>query len=274
MRVQTRALVTAKREVAPRHFQFSLRCPSIARVARAGQFVHVLPRPHDDDEIWSFDPLLRRAFSVMDVQGDEFHILFRVEGRGTSLLSQAREEQWLDLIGPLGNGFSLPNGSHKGSAILVGGGVGVPPMVLTARELKARGVAPQVLLGARSAKDVLCEAQFDALDVPVRVATDDGSRGHSGRVDALLASALDESASPVFACGPYPMLRAVAALCAAKNRACQVSLEENMPCGIGVCNGCVVPTLAQGELPGDDYGRYKRICVHGPACDAREIDWS
>ncbi len=276
-RVQTRALVTSKREVVPRHFELVLRCAPVAHRARAGQFVHILPQSHEDEEdaSWSFDPLLRRAFSIMDVADDEFHILFRVAGRGTALLSRAVEGEWLDLIGPLGNGFSLSGVQPNQKAILVGGGVGIPPMVLAARELRAQGAAVEVLLGARSAKDVLCEARFEALKVPMQIATDDGSRGHTGRVDALLLSALEEHPTTlVFACGPYPMLRAVAALCALKNVPCEVSLEENMPCGIGVCNGCVVPTIAQGDLIGDDYGRYKRICVHGPTCDAREIDWT
>lgn len=276
-RVQTQALVTSRREVAPRHFELSLLCPRVAHRARAGQFVHILPQSHASGEnaSWSFDPLLRRAFSVMDVAGDEFHILFRVEGRGTALLSRAGVSEWLDLIGPLGNGFSISQVKPGQRALLVGGGVGVPPMVLAARELKARAVAVEVLIGARSAPDVLCEAQFAALDVALQVATDDGSRGHTGRVDALLLSALEEDPQArVFACGPFPMLRAVASLCAWKNVHCEVSLEENMPCGIGVCNGCVVATLATSDLIGDDYGRYKRICVHGPACDAREIDWT
>lgn len=276
-RVQTRALVTSKREVVPRHFELSLLCPPVAHNARAGQFAHILPQSHagEEDASWSFDPLLRRAFSVMDVAGDEFHILFRVEGRGTALLSRAGVGEWLDVIGPLGNGFSVSQVEPGQKVLLVGGGVGVPPMVLAAREMKARALAVEVLIGARSSSDVLCQARFAALDVALQVATDDGSRGHAGRVDALLLSALEEDPhARVFACGPFPMLRAVASLCAAKNVHCEVSLEENMPCGIGVCNGCVVPTVAAGNLIGDDYGRYKRICVHGPACDAREIDWT
>ena len=274
-RAQTRALVTGKREVAPRHFELSLCCAAVSHSARAGQFVHLLPQSQTEpeDQNWSFEPLLRRAFSVMDTHGDDFEILFRVEGRGTQLLSRARAGEWLDLIGPLGNGFTFPN--EMTEALLVGGGVGVPPMVLAARRLRERGVAVRVLIGARSSKDVLCESRFEALDVPLDIATDDGSRGHHGRVDVLLARALEENPNaPVFACGPYLMLRTVSALCEAKNVACEVSLEENMPCGIGVCNGCVVAMRPHEDAPGDDYGRYKRICVHGPACDAREIDWT
>ncbi len=267
-----RARVLAKRELAPRHFALTLANSDIARTARAGQFVHVLPHPREtqEDTTWSFDPLLRRAFSIMDVQGNNFEILFRVEGRGTRSLARAEIGEWLDILGPLGNGFSLSQATE--SAILVGGGVGVPPMVFTSRALKEKGIKTQMLLGARSAADVLCEERFTSL----QIATDDGSRGHHGRVGDLLESALEQDLpDAVFACGPYPMLRAVALICEAKEVACEVSLEENMPCGIGVCNGCVVPMRAsEGTLAGDDYGRFRRICVHGPACDGRDIDWT
>lgn len=271
-RRHTRARILAKREVAPRHFAFTLASSEIARAARPGQFVHVLPHPRENEEEsgWSFDPLLRRAFSIMDARGDEFEVLFRVEGRGTLSLSRAQVGECFDLLGPLGNGFSLDKATRN--AILVGGGVGVPPMVFAARILKERGIETQMLLGARSSGDVLCDDQFPAL----AIATDDGSRGYHGRVNDLLEHTL-KAALPdaVFACGPYPMLRAIARICEQKSVPCEVSLEENMPCGIGVCNGCVVPMRASEDaLEGDDYGRYRRICVHGPACDARSIDWT
>lgn len=271
-RIQTRIRVKSRREVAPGYFALSLGSPEIAGAARAGQFVHILPhtRATEADSLWSFDPFLRRAFSIMEVRGDDFEILFRVEGRGTALLSRAEEGQWLDVLGPLGNGFTLEKAQK--SAVMVGGGVGVPPLVFAEKALRLRGVETQMLIGARSSTDVLCEHQFTSLFI----ATDDGSRGHHGRVGDLLERALQQSLpDAVFACGPYAMLRAVAAICDLKNVICEVSLEENMPCGIGVCNGCVVPMRAsETDLEGDDYGRYRRICVHGPACDARDIDWT
>ena len=271
-RTQTCAQVKSRREVARGYFAFSLFCPEIAASARAGQFVHILPHAHEDetDSSWSFDPLLRRAFSIMKTDSNEFEILFRVEGRGTALLSRTEVGEWLDVLGPLGNGFSLDKAPKN--AVLVGGGVGVPPLVFAERSLRLSSVATQMLIGARSASDVLCEEEFQS----VAIATDDGSRGHHGRIGDLLERALENSLpDAIFACGPYPMLRAVAGICHAKNVLCEVSLEENMPCGIGVCNGCVVPMRAsEPVLEGDDYGRYRRICVHGPACDARDIDWT
>lgn len=271
-RFQTRAQLKLRREVAPRYFAFSLLCPRIAGEARPGQFVHILPqsRETESDSDWSFDPFLRRAFSIMTTHGDEFEILFRVEGRGTALLARAEVGEWLDVLGPLGNGFSLDKAQEN--AVLVGGGVGVPPLVFAENALRLQSVQTRMLIGARSAKDVLCEEAFKA----VQIATDDGSRGYHGRVGNVLENALQQALpDAVFACGPYPMLRAIAQICETKNVACEVSLEENMPCGIGVCNGCVVPMRpSQATLEGDDYGRFRRICIHGPACDARDIDWT
>jgi len=283
-RIQTSALLLEKREVAPRHYEFRLRCPAVASGAQAGQFVHVLPTSRAEEEAsgWSFDPFLRRAFSLMDIEGDEITLLLRVEGRGTATLAKAREGDWIDLIGPLGRGFfleqtapSLGQTAAFVTTILVAGGVGVPPMVLTARRLGERGADAQIIVGARSSGEVLCISRFEALGLVPRICTDDGSRGRQGRVDALLRDALEiNPQSRVMACGPWPMLRAVALLCAEEGVACQVSLEENMPCGVGVCNGCTVPTIAfDGDASGD-YGHYKRACVYGPVCDAREIAWT
>jgi len=276
-RIHTPALLLEKREVAPRHYEFRLRCHAIASTAQAGQFVHVLPTPRAQEEAdgWSFDPFLRRAFSIMDTEGDEFTVLFRVEGRGTATLAKAREGDWIDILGPLGRGFSLGHTAPSRTTILVAGGVGVPPMVLTARRLTEQGEEIQVIIGARSSGEVLCVSRFEALGLKPLICTEDGSLGEQGRVDAPLREALEsKTQSRVMACGPWPMLRAVALLCAKEEVACQVSLEENMPCGVGVCNGCVVPTVARAEDISGDYGHYKRACVYGPVCDAKEMAWT
>lgn len=276
-RIQTSALLLERREAAPRHYEFRLRCSSIASIAWAGQFIHVLPTPRAQKDAggWSFDPFLRRAFSLMDIEGDEITILFRVEGRGTAALATAREGDWIDLIGPLGRGFALEQAAPFTNTILVAGGVGVPPMVLTARRLREQGARVEAIVGARSWAEVLCVARFEALGLSPHICTDDGSRGRQGRVDALLREALKrEAGSRVMACGPWPMLRAVALLCAEKGVSCQVSLEENMPCGVGVCNGCAVPMVASDDDASGDYGQYKRACVYGPVCDAKEIAWT
>ena len=295
MRVMQACLLLQKVEVVPRHFRFTLHAPDIADAARPGQFVHVLPRSVD-----ALDPLLRRAFSLLAVDEHQgtIELLFRAGGRGTQMLSQFVEGETIDVLGPLGQPFDTSPFHVKqedvrqaNRAIVVGGGVGVPPLIFLAKYLSEKDVEVKALIGARGSGEVLGEDDFAALQVPFAVATDDGSRGHHGRVTDLLEQDLENSAQTVvYACGPWPMLRAVAALCARFEVRCQVSLEENMPCGIGVCNGCVVrarePFAREASENADEitpartgsewsvYERYRRVCVEGPACWADEIDWS
>ena len=314
-----RALINKVAQIAPNHFQLQLRAPLLARCARPGQFVHVLTAPGTTD--WNYDPLLRRAFSIMSVEESDqesFTILFRVEGRGTRALAEARVGDEIDVLGPLGRPFDLspfdsssPNNSFSNqnmfhvkqptsNAILVGGGVGVPPLVYLAQVLRARDIRVSAIIGARGSAEIIGFDELAGVAQSVAVATDDGSRGHQGRVTDLLATALDagkldqKERPVVYACGPLPMLRTVAQLCATAKARCQVSLEENMPCGIGVCNGCVVRTrqpFASDEKDGkladeltdginpiegsawSPYRAYRRICVEGPACWADEIEW-
>jgi dihydroorotate dehydrogenase electron transfer subunit len=183
----------------------------------------------------------------------------------------------IDLLGPLGRPFDLSifHGKQEDlpTPILVGGGVGVPPMVALGETLTRMNLAPLAIIGARSAPEILCEVQFAALGITPLITTEDGSLGRAGRVTALLEEALERDRNAVvYSCGPFPMLRAVAALAACYGARCQVSMEENMPCGIGVCNGCVVAMLA-GDSNASDYERYRRICIEGPAVWADEIDW-
>jgi len=287
------ATVVEHQEVAPAHYKMRIAAADIAAGAQAGQFVHVLPR-----NITTRDPLLRRAFSIMAVTDDDITILYRIMGRGTAWLSTLDAGSNVNLIGPLGKPFA----PLSESAILVGGGVGVPPLVMlastattgttatgveTATPIASRGdaktPAPEhrepgttqpnlvAIVGARTHHDLIGLAEFEQLGVPVLTSTDDGSAGHHGRVTDLLEAQLTNKSEclVVYSCGPFAMLRAVAALCQKYNVPCQVSLEENMPCGVGICNGCVVPVVGSG----DDYGRYRRICVDGPVAWAHEIDW-
>jgi dihydroorotate dehydrogenase electron transfer subunit len=223
------------------------------------------------------DPFLRRAFSIMALRDEEIDILFRLEGRGTRYLSTLSVGDNLDVIGPLGTPFDLRLFHVKQPPVpfLVGGGVGVPPLIFLARTLRALDLSPRALIGARTGLDVLGETEFAEMGVTTRFATDDGSFGYHGRVTEVLARELDElpkeERAMIYACGPYAMLRAVAAVAARYEASCQVSLEENMPCGIGVCNGCVV-AMKSGPHEGD-YGRYRRICLEGPAVWAHEIQW-
>lgn len=261
--------------VGARYRRLRARAPQVARTAKPGQYMHVLPN------IGSSDPLLRRAFSILRCHDDWFEMLYRIEGRGTQILAQSRVGDFLDALGPLGQPFT----PATRNVILVGGGIGVPPLVFLAERQRAeennksavsRETLWEVFIGVRSREDMVEEAALRACTDKLTIAAQDGSIGERGLVTQPFEKRLQEieEASEnadfsVCACGPWPMLRAVAELCAKYRVACQVSMEENMPCGIGVCNGCVVPILN----PSDEYERFQRVCVVGPVMDAAQIDW-
>ena len=197
----------------------------------------------------------------------EIELLYRVVGRGTTLLSEAMPGQTISIVGPLGEGFPLDDfGSGGGPALLVGGGTGIASLYELARALSRAGRSVVVLLGARSRDDLTGRADFAALGVELVCTTEDGSDGIEGRVTEPLVARLAEhrSAASVFAVGPTPMMRACAELAARYDAACLVSLENPMACGFGVCLGCAAPRAEGG---------FALVCREGPVFDAREIDW-
>jgi NAD(P)H-flavin reductase len=199
-------------------------------------------------------PYLPRAFSVLRSGADESRE-FIVEdvGPGTRRLAQLRPGEGMWLTGPLGIGFAAPDGGRR--PLLVGGGIGIAPLAIWQDEL----AGAQALLGFRDA----AHARAAELLEDTRVATDDGSVGHSGLVTELLTAELDKDArAMVYACGPPPMLEAVRELCAARGVPAQLAMESGMACGFGACFGCVVPTR----------DGYIRLCVDGPVVDAERIE--
>jgi len=212
------------------------------------------------------DPLLPRPMAVYRERagsgGAEVEILYKTHGRGTALLAEALPGQHLSLVGPLGQGFSAPEPRER--ALLVAGGTGIASVYELAARLR-ESTPPTVLLGARSAEDLMGVEDFETLGVEVRVATEDGSRGVRGLVTELLTTAVDEGgAVRVYACGPTPMMRRCAEIAAERGAACVVSLENNMACGFGVCLGCAAP-LAEGG--------FALVCRDGPMFDASAVAW-
>jgi dihydroorotate dehydrogenase electron transfer subunit len=191
-------------------------------------------------------------------------ILYKVSGRGTQLLAGARPGERVRLVGPLGIGFPVPGVGQR--ALLVGGGTGIASLHDLAAAARARGPVA-VLLGARTASDLMGRADFAALGVELRLATEDGSAGRQGLVTALLEEALAESGagdSRVYACGPTAMMRRAAEIAASRGRSCVVSLENRMACGFGVCLGCAVPRAGGG---------FALVCRDGPVLDAAAVRW-
>jgi dihydroorotate dehydrogenase electron transfer subunit len=275
LRGEFEGCVVEHHEIQPGYHRMRIDCSPVAGAAQPGHFVHVLPSGTS-----SFDPLLRRAFSVFHTEENLVDILYRVEGRGTALLSQVRAGQNVNLLGPLGHTFVYQAEEMAryqiSRTILIGGGVGVPPMAFLTKFLRTHLAAHDVnaIIGARSHHDLIGIDEFRNLGIQPAITTDDGSAGTRGLVTGPLEEFLsawqnDGARALVYACGPWPMLKAVAHLCHKYKVLCQVSLEENMPCGIGVCNGCVIPV--QGAS--DDYGKYRRICIDGPVMWSHEVLW-
>ena len=197
---------------------------------------------------------LRRPISVCDVQGDVLTIIYKVVGKGTEAMSRM-EQGRLDILTGLGNGYDLSVTGDK--PVLLGGGVGVPPMYLLCKRLIAQGKMPVVILGFNKQEEVFYEEEFKALGCPVLVTTVDGSYGMKGFVTDALK---DVEYTHFCTCGPEPMLKAVYR---ATNTSGQMSFEERMGCGFGACMGCSCQTLTG----------YKRICKDGPVMRKEEIKW-
>jgi len=255
-------------DVGRGHFLLEFLAPGIASEMGPGQFFMVgLP---------GAEVLLRRPFSVCGLPGtfagappEAVQVLYKVVGRGTALLSSLKPGAPITVLGPLGRGFDLtvaPGVRH----LLVAGGIGCAPFPALAAALARRGARPAMLYGARTAADLPLLDWFEQHCESVTVTTEDGSAGERGLVTVPLGNAL-ASGEPVkvFACGPNPMLRAVAAAARSRGVPCEVSLEAHMACGFGVCLGCVVPTLnGNGDEP-----NYSRVCVEGPVMAAEKLAW-
>lgn len=239
-----------------------LHAPRIAAAAAPGQFVHVRAAQH----------LLRRPLSVHDADpaSGALSLLFKVRGAGTSILAGIEAGSALDLMGPLGRGFTLPPAAPAAGAasrpyLLVGGGVGIAPLVFLARSLAA--LAPgqvTVLFGAGCAGEVdAVMPAFRAIRCRTLAATLDGSAGARGLVTDLLPACGVEPGF-IYACGPEPMMAAVAAFAAARGIPGEVSLEEHMACGVGACLGCARELIGSAADPASPERRYAKVCKDGP----------
>lgn len=249
----SRAVVTASRHISRDVSIVTLRCPDLAAAAEPGNFVNV--RVSDRTQ-----PLLRRPFSIHDAEGDEIKLMVKEIGKGTEIFCGCGCGTELSVLGPLGNRFSVGAGDYD-TAILVSGGIGTAPMRLLERRLEAAGKRIVNLIGGRTKEDLLREGLTDC-----RLATDDGSEGLRGTVLALLEEELPalraEGPPRVFACGPTPMLKAVAAFSREQGIPSEVSLESVMGCGFGICYGCTVEVLKEDGATGTVL-----LCREGPVID-------
>jgi dihydroorotate dehydrogenase electron transfer subunit len=211
------------------------------------------------------EALLRRPFSIFQVNGDTFSILYKAVGKGTEVLSRMQPGDELNVIGPLGHGFTVLSPGRE-IPVLVAGGYGMAAMYLLAQRSPQKGI---VFVGGRRRVDILCEEEFRALGWEVRVTTEDGSHGEKGLVTHPLISELRQSRAnrKLYACGPTPMLKAVGKIAEEFKVPAELSMDEHMCCGVGVCLTCVIPVKS-----GDGW-EYQRTCTEGPVFDSRQVLW-
>ncbi len=248
-----------------------LDAPSMAGQAEPGQFLHVRCSE-------SYDPLLRRPFSVHRINESSVEILYQVVGKGTEVLSQRKAGGDLSILGPLGNGFSIEKAID--TAVLVAGGIGIAPLVALAERL-AHNQKPTVhskkkvyfLIGAKTKELILYETELQKLGMEVRVSTEDGSYSQRGMVTELLKDLLgtgNREPGTIYACGPRDMLKEVARISKGSGARTQASLEENMGCGVGACLGCVIKVKSNATTAPFVY---KRVCKDGPVFDLDDVVW-
>lgn len=270
--MQFQSQVLSNSEVSPSYFRMRMTAPPAILDASPGQFVMVRVSR-------AIDPLLRRPFCIYDMgifvapytdcgHQTYLEILYKVVGRGTEMLADLHQGDTLDILAPLGKGFDLDGeGEEK---ILVGGGVGLAPLYLLAKEL-VKSHRVRLFAGGKSKEDVLCITEFERLGVETYVATDDGTLGDRGLVTQVMLKHLAAGGVPkrLYACGPMPMLRAVAGIAEEMQVPCQVSLEAFMACGMGACLGCVVKGVHHTAENPD----FRCVCKNGPVFDAADLLW-
>lgn len=235
-------------------FRMVLKAPEVVALAKPGQFVHV--RCNDD-----YDPLLRRPISInrLDKGTGQLTILYKVLGRGTAQLSRMRAGELIDIMGPLGNGFTI----QGEKPLLIGGGLGNAPLLCLAEAFPANTAT--MIMGAQNEAGLIRRQDFDEACCSIYTATNDGSSGYCGHAPVLAEELFaTQRFDMIYACGPEPMLLFVQKMAAKFAVPCQVSLEEFMACGVGACLGCTCKAAAK-DMP------YKKVCTDGPVFWSEEV---
>jgi dihydroorotate dehydrogenase electron transfer subunit len=238
----------------------TLESPVIAEAAAPGQFLMI--RTNDLTH-----PLLRRPFSLHNSDGKNIEIFYQVVGRGTALLSRKQPGDHLDILGPLGRGFSLSRSGQR-EAALIGGGRGIAPFFFLARELRSRGISSKIFYGGRSEEDLPLRERFEREGFPLICSSDDGSFGFRGLVTDLLVSHYGQTKpSRAYVCGPDGMMAAAASVMKPWGIPTEYSLESLMGCGFGACWGCVKRIRRNGQE------EWRKICEDGPVFPGEKIIW-
>ena len=245
--------VVSNEKLCPRFYRLSFKADDIVNKIRPGQFLHI--RMHD-----GLEPFLRRPFSVYRAK-KYVEIFYEPIGRGTEILAKKIKGDDLDVIGPVGEPFQLPNSKIK-QVVMIAGGIGVAPFLILSDVLKKKNIELVLLFGARTKGHVYPMKEFKDNGCKVYVATDDGSAGVKGRVSELFSKVkIDSKSTMIYTCGPMPMMAAVQAFAKKNHLQGQAACEEVMACALGACLGCSIPTT----------NGFKTVCYDGPVFDLQEV---
>lgn len=248
--------ILKKLAIARNMYSIEIYCPEVAEIAQPGQFVHI--------RVDGFT--LRRPISICGIDSEKgiIRIVFEIRGDGTAEIAKLNEGMLIDMLAPLGHGFTVNSNFKK--VILIGGGIGTPPMLPLSEIYADRAT---IITGFRSSSAVILQEEFSKTGAHVILCTDDGIAGIHGFVTEPLKSLLQKGdIDAVYACGPIPMLKGISALVSESNVGlCEISLEERMACGIGACLGCACKTNRNDE----EY--FAHVCKDGPVFNAKEVIW-
>lgn len=256
-----KATVVKNTRISEKFGYLELKCPDIAKEKNAGRFFMISPH---SDNVYITDTLLKRPFAICDITSEEtFTCLYMITGRGTKILSEALPGNNFLVTGPIGNFFRF---EKDASVALIAGGIGLAPMINSARKLKEMGIKVTLYYGGRSKNDILMYDFLQSICNELFITTDDGSLGIHGNVLVPLKENI-QNYKKIYACGPNRMLQAVTDLCSQNNIPIDVSLDEQMGCGVGACLGCIITINENGEKV------KRRCCVEGPIFDGTKVDW-
>ncbi len=252
-KIQNKFRVIKNEKLCPRFYRLSLQAPGLVKKIKPGQFIHI--RTKD-----SLEPFFRRPFSVYRAQNSA-DIFYEAIGPGTNILSEKKKGDELDVLGPLGNSFSLPPKGTK-TIVMIAGGIGVAPFLIFSDFLKGKGYDLVLLYGGRTKGHIFDMKDFKKNGCKIFIATDDGSVGVKGRVSQLFGNIpLNPKTTFLYTCGPNPMMAAVQDFAKKNNLGGQASCEEVMACALGACLGCSIETT----------NGYKTVCYDGPVFDLQEV---
>ena len=259
---QVYAKLIKKEEIIKNIYKFSVKASEIVESARPGNFIEIRVTE-------GIDPFLRRPISIynLDKENGILEFIFQVKGKGTEILSKKQEGNDIDIIGPLGHGI-FKFDKYKNIAV-IGGGIGIFPLYELSKQAKQNDVKVHCYLGFRNKDFVMLEKEFEEVTDKLIITTDDGTYKNKGfAIDYLKDDMANEKYNCIYACGPLPMLKAVQKYAVENNIDCQLSLEEKMACGLGVCLGCAVKTAKSPK----DAPEYWHVCKGGPVFNAKDVE--